>query len=69
LLDPEAILFAGGVAESLDALAPAILAALRRHLPPHLRGVALRQGRFAGQAALIGAAIAGAAGDDWRSVK
>ncbi|HLJ72314.1 MAG TPA: ROK family protein [Roseiarcus sp.] len=69
LLDPQAILFTGGVAESLDALAPAILAALRRHLPPHLKRVALRAGRFSGSAALIGAAIAGAAGRDWRSLR
>jgi len=69
LLDPQAILITGGVAESLDVLAPPILAAMRRHLPPHFKDVELRAGRFGGRAALIGAAIAGLAGDDWRSVR
>jgi predicted NBD/HSP70 family sugar kinase len=69
LLDPQAILVAGGVAESLDVLAPPILAAMRRHLPGHLKGVALRAGRFGSRAALIGSAVAGLAGADWRSVR
>ena len=68
LLDPQAVLFTGGVADSLDALAPQLLAALRRHLPPHLRRVELRVGQFSGRAALIGAAVAGATRGDWRSI-
>jgi glucokinase len=69
LLDPQAILITGGVADSLDVLSPPILAAMRRHVPPHLKAVELRAGRFGGGAALIGAAIAGRAGADWRSVR
>ncbi len=69
LLDPQAVLITGGVASSLDALAPQLLAAMRRHLPSHLKGVDIRAGRFGGSAALIGAAIAGAAGADWRRVR
>ena len=66
LLDPEAILFAGGVAEALDELAPLILWALVRQLPPHLRGIELRAAHFGRRAGLVGAALAGARGADWR---
>jgi predicted NBD/HSP70 family sugar kinase len=69
LLDPQAVLITGGVADSLDVLAQPIMAEMRRHLPPHLKGVELRAGRFGGRAALIGAAVAGSAGADWRSVR
>jgi len=69
LLDPQAILFVGGVADSFDVLTPPLAAALRRHLPPHLRDVEVRAGRFGGRAAVIGAAIAGLAGADWRSIR
>jgi predicted NBD/HSP70 family sugar kinase len=69
LLDPQALLFAGGVAESLDVLAPALLAAMRRHLPPHLRGIEIRTGRFGARSALVGAAIAGLSGPNWRSAR
>ncbi|MBI4924237.1 MAG: ROK family protein [Devosia nanyangense] len=67
LLDPAAIIFAGGVAESLDVLGPLILPALRRQLPAHLRGIELRAGRFGAQAGLVGAALAGARGPNWRN--
>jgi len=66
LLDPEAIILAGGVVNSLDVLAPLILAPLRRHLPRHLRGIEVRAGQFGPRAGLIGAAFAGARGPDWR---
>lgn len=69
LLDTQAVLITGGVADSLDVLAQPILSAMRRHLPPHLKGVELRAGRFGSRAALIGAAIAGLAGANWRSVR
>jgi glucokinase len=65
LLDPEAILFAGGVSASLDVLEPMIRAALVRRLPPHLRGVELRAAHFGADASLIGAAFAGAHGAQW----
>jgi glucokinase len=67
LLDPEAVIFAGGVAASLDVLEPMILAALRRQLPPHLRGIRLLPGTFGPRAGIVGAAFAGARGRDWRS--
>jgi glucokinase len=68
LLDPEAIIIAGGVAASLDVLEPMILRALRRHLPPHLRSIELRAGQFGPDAGLVGASMAGAAGAQWRSL-
>lgn len=67
LLDPGAIILAGGVASALDVLAPLILAPLRRQLPPHLRGIQLRPGRFGPQAGLVGAAFAGVSGPSWRN--
>lgn len=67
LLDPQAIILAGGVAASFDVLAPLILPPLRRHLPPHLRGIDLRPGQFGPRAGLVGAAHAGARGEDWRN--
>lgn len=67
LLDPEAIILAGGVAASLEVLAPMILPALRRQLPPHLRDIALRPGEFGPRAGLVGAAVAGAYGVTWRN--
>ena len=67
LLDPQAIILAGGVAASLDVLAPLILEPLRRQLPPHLRGIALKPGQFGPRAGLVGAAFAGARGPAWRN--
>jgi len=65
LLDPDAILLAGGVAEAFDLLAPAIQTMLRRHLPPHLQQVPIRIGAFGPQAGLVGAAFAAARGAQW----
>lgn len=65
LLDPQAVILAGGVAAASDVLAPPLLAALRRQLPPHLRGIAVRAGEFGPRAGLVGAAFAGAAGSNW----
>lgn len=67
LLDPASIIIAGGVARALDVIEPFTLPALRRHLPPHLRGITLRAGRFGSRAGLVGAAFAGAAGPEWRT--
>ncbi|MDB5505577.1 MAG: putative N-acetyl-glucosamine kinase 2, family [Devosia sp.] len=67
LLDPSAIILAGGVAGALDVMGPLILAALRRQLPPHLRGIELRAGTFGPRAGLVGAAFAGALGPGWRT--
>lgn len=65
LLDPEAIILAGGVASSADVIAPLVLAQIRRHLPPHLRGITIKPGQFGPRAGLVGAAVAGAHGRDW----
>ncbi len=67
LLDPEAIILAGGVAASVDVLSPIVLPALRRHLPPHLRTIDIRPGQFGPRAGLVGAAFAGAYGVNWRN--
>jgi predicted NBD/HSP70 family sugar kinase len=66
LLDPRLILFAGGVASAADILIPRIADAARRHLPPHLHAIDIRPGAFGSGAALVGAAVAGTAGADWR---
>ncbi len=66
LLDPQAIIVAGGVADALDVLEPLILGPMRRQLPPHLRPIAFRRGVFGSRAGLVGAAFAGALGPDWR---
>ena len=65
LLDPEAILFAGGVSAALDVLGPMIRSALARRLPPHLRDAELRAAHFGAEASLFGAAFAGAHGPEW----
>jgi len=67
LLDPQAVILAGGVARALDVLEPPILSALRRQLPPHLRAITLRAGQFGPRAGIVGAAFAGAAGPGWRN--
>ncbi|MFI0843026.1 ROK family protein [Mesorhizobium sp. IMUNJ 23232] len=69
LLDPQAVLIAGGLAEALDVLGPAIRDSLQRHLPPHLRGIDLRAGTFGPRAGLVGAAVAGARGGSWRHMR
>ena len=65
MLDPQAIILAGGVASSADVVAPLLLDALCRHLPPHLRDIAVKPGVFGPGASLIGAAVAGKFGRDW----
>lgn len=69
LLDPEIILMAGGISAALDVLAPQILTAMRSHLPAHLRRIEIRAGTFGPRAGLVGAAIAGAAGENWRRLR
>ncbi|MER9072652.1 ROK family protein [Mesorhizobium sp. M0904] len=69
LLDPQAVLFSGGLADTLDVIGPPLLAALRRQLPPHLRGVVLRSGEFGSRAGLVGASLAGLAGAQWRQIR
>jgi predicted NBD/HSP70 family sugar kinase len=69
LLDPAAVLLAGGVSETIDVLGPPLRAALDRHLPPHLRGIEIRPGRFGPQAGLVGAALAAGRGAEWWRVR
>lgn len=66
LLGSSTIIVSGGVAESLDVLAPLILDALRRHLPPHLRGVDIRAGTFGPGASLVGAGLAALGNPLWK---
>lgn len=65
LLDPQRVILAGGVATATDVLAPLLLEALHRNLPPHLRGIEVRAGHFGPRAGLVGAAFAGAMGSNW----
>ncbi|MES0020324.1 ROK family protein [Mesorhizobium sp. M0036] len=69
LLDPQAVLISGGLAEALDVIRPPLLPALRRQLPPHLRGIDVKPGKFGPRAGLVGAALAGAVGQGWRQVR
>lgn len=66
LLDPSAIIIAGGVAEAFDVIKPMLRKAVDRRLPPHLRGVALLPAQHGAKAGLVGAACAGALGPNWR---
>lgn len=66
LLDPQAILVSGGIAQALDVVASPLLAALRRRLPPHLGSIDIRPAAFGARASLVGAALAGAIGSGWR---
>lgn len=66
LLDPAAIIMAGGVAEAFDVLEPLLRQAVDRRLPPHLRGVTLLPALHGAGAGLVGAAFAGALGPNWR---
>lgn len=69
LLNPQAVLISGGIADALDVMKPPLLAALQRHLPPHLRQINIRPGAFGSRAGLVGAALAGAAGAGWRQIR
>lgn len=66
LLDPSAIIIAGGVADAFDVIKPILRKAVDRRLPPHLRGVALLSAQHSAKAGLVGAAYAGALGPNWR---
>lgn len=66
LLDTQGILISGGLADALDVLRPAILQSMRRQLPAHLRAIDIKAGAFGSRAGLVGAALAGMAGETWR---
>ncbi|MCV3206124.1 ROK family protein [Mesorhizobium sp. YC-39] len=69
LLDPQMILISGGLADAVDVIGPPLLAALRRQLPSHMRDIVLRPGAFGSRAGLVGAALAGLAGPQWRQIR
>ncbi|MCX5494621.1 ROK family protein [Kaistia dalseonensis] len=69
LLDPQAILLAGGVSETIDVLGPPLLESLRRHVPPHLRTISIRPGLFGPRAGLVGAAVAAGHGPQWWRIR
>jgi glucokinase len=69
LLDPQAVILAGGVADAADVLVPMVRTAMERQLPPHLRGVRIEAGSFGKDASLVGAAIAGARGQQWDEIR
>ncbi|MBB5752270.1 ROK family protein [Prosthecomicrobium pneumaticum] len=69
LLDPSAVLLAGGVSEAADVLMPDLRAALIRNLPAHLRAVRVEVGAFGPRAGLTGAAIAATLGSDWWRIR
>ncbi|WP_395446818.1 ROK family protein [Aminobacter sp. UC22_36] len=69
LLDPQAVILAGGVAEAADVLVPMVRHAMERQLPPHLRGVRIEAGAFGKDASLVGAAFAGARGQQWDEIR
>ena len=69
LLDPQAVLLAGGVSEAIDVLGPPLRAALTRNLPPHLRQIDIRPGHFGPRAGLVGAAVAAGLGPEWWRVR
>ncbi|WP_378951106.1 ROK family protein [Mesorhizobium sp. ANAO-SY3R2] len=69
LLDPQAVILAGGVAEAADVLVPMVREAMERQLPPHLRRVRMEKGTFGPNASLVGAAFAGARGQKWDEIR
>ncbi len=69
LLDPQAVILAGGVAEAADVLVPMVRTAMERQLPPHLRYVRIEVGAFGKDASLVGAAFAGARGQQWDEIR
>ena len=69
LLDPYAILISGGLSEALDVIRAPLVAAMRRHLPAHMHNTELRAGVLGPRAGLVGAALAGTLGNDWRRLR
>jgi glucokinase len=68
LLDPGIVIISGGLADAVDAIAPALHGALTRQLPAHLRDVEVRRGALGPSAGLIGALTAARRGPEWRRV-
>jgi predicted NBD/HSP70 family sugar kinase len=68
LLDPGIVIISGGLADAVDALAPALHRALTRQLPAHLRDIEVVRGALGPSAGLIGALIAARSGPEWWQV-
>jgi glucokinase len=68
LVDPGIVIISGGLADAVDALAPALHRALTRHLPEHLRDIEFVRGALGPSAGLIGALIAARSGPEWWQV-
>jgi len=68
LLDPSAVIIAGGVTGAFDVIEPTLRTAIDRRLPPHLRGVPILRAQHGAGAGLVGAAFAGATGPNWRTI-
>jgi glucokinase len=69
MLGSRSVIISGGLADDVDALAPSILTTLRRHLPPHLRSVALGPAHFGPRASLVGAGLAALGHPLWTGVR
>lgn len=67
LTDPQIVIVAGGVAAGFDVIERRVAAAMRRQLPPHLRGIEIRPGLLGDTAALAGAAAAAAGSTLWET--
>jgi glucokinase len=68
LLDPGMVIISGGLADAVDALAPALHDALTRQLPAHLRDIEIVRGALGPSAGLVGALIAARRGPEWWQV-
>jgi predicted NBD/HSP70 family sugar kinase len=68
LLDPGVVIISGGAADAVDVLAPSMHAALRRHLPVHLRDIQVVSGALGPSAGLVGALAAARRGANWWQV-
>ena len=68
LLDPGLVVISGGLADAVDALAPALHGALIRQVPAHLRDIEVVRGALGPTAGLIGALTAARSGPEWWQV-
>ena len=68
LIDPGLVIISGGLADAVHVLAPSLYAALRRHLPAHLRDIEVVSGALGPSAPLVGALAAARRGAAWWQV-
>ena len=62
------MIISGGLADAVDALAPALRGALTRQLPAHLRDIEVVSGALGPAAGLVGALTAARRGESWWEV-